>query len=88
MNIFDILGAVGGILFFIKVGIHVLLKYEADKKFRLGAFGQYTNPMFFLPIFDDVQNRFKILKRIGNLFYFVSLLLLVIFLIGNFHNRA
>jgi hypothetical protein len=86
MNLLDTFGIAGVLLFFGKIGIHIYIKRSLDKKFRFGAFGQFTNPVFFFPITDDVGNNLKLAKRVGNITYFISVGLILIFLIGtNLH---
>jgi len=83
MNFFDTLGAIGALLFFLKMGIHIYINRTLDKKFPLGALGQYTNPIFFLPIMDDLTGKLYIMKKIGNIIYVGAVLMILIFLIAN-----
>jgi hypothetical protein len=82
MTITDWLGVVGSLLLLIKIGIHMYIKRSVGKKFPLGSLGRYINPIFFLPITDDVVS-LNFQKRIGNVSYVISLVFIVIFLIGN-----
>ena len=88
MTLIDILGIIGVIIFFIKVCIHANIKWTINKKFPLKHFGRYVNPVFFIPILDDVGNKQKMLKRIGNILYVVSVVLIgiyvVVFINGSF----
>jgi len=54
-----------------------------NRKFPLGALGQNTNPIFFLPIMEDLTGKLHIMKKIGNILYVSSVLMILIFLIMN-----
>lgn len=86
MNFVDIFGVIGILLFFIKIGIHIYVKRKVDKDFHLGALGQFTNPVLFFPITDDVVGYLKLVKRAGNVIYLAAIILILTFLIGtNLH---
>ena len=86
MNLTDTVGVVGIIFLFIKIGIHIYIKRKVDKKFRVGAFGQFTNPILFFPITDIVSGYLKPVRILGNITYIIAIILILIFLIGtNFH---
>jgi len=88
MNTVEILGFVGVLLFFIKIAVHVFIKRKVDKWFHLGAFGQYSNPVLFFPITDDVTGYLKPIKKVGNVSYFIAIVLILIFVIGtNLHRK-
>lgn len=82
MNIVDIIGIVGALLFFIKLGIHIFIKRKVDKKFGYGSLGHFTNPVLFFPITDDVTGYLKSVKKVSNFTYIIALVLIVIFVIG------
>jgi len=82
MNWVNTAGVIGSFLFLIKIVIHIFVKRKVDKKFYIGASGHFLNPTLFLPIFDDAVGHLKAARKIGNLFYFVSIILILIFLIG------
>jgi hypothetical protein len=86
MKLIEIPGTVGALMLFVKIVIHVFIKLKVEKKFSIGPGGNMLNPILFLPIFDDVVGYLKVLKKIGNLMYVFSLILIVISLIGiNIH---
>jgi hypothetical protein len=87
MGLIDIIGYTGMSLFFIKLGLHIYIKRQADKKFDFGAFGQYSNPVLFFPVTDEVAGKLKILKKIANVIYVTAILLMIVFFIGaNIHK--
>jgi hypothetical protein len=82
----NIIGLIGSFLLLIKIGIHIYIKLKVDKKFYVGASGHFLNPTLFLPIFDDVVGYPRALKKVGNLFYLISIVSILVFLIGtNIH---
>ena len=83
MKLIDLLGVLGCFLFLIKIAVHIYIKYKLDKKLDLGPSGNMLNPIFFLPIFYDAAGYLKSLKKIGNIMYIVSILLILIFVIGS-----
>lgn len=86
MTLLDILGLIGSLLFFIKIGIHIYIRRMVDKEFDLGAFGQYTNPVLFFPITDEVTGTLKSLKTTGNILYLIAIILILTFIVGcNMH---
>lgn len=82
MRLTDILGVIGCFLFLIKIAVHIYIQYRRSKKFDAGPSGGMLNPILILPIFDGVDGYLKTLKRVGNLMYFVSIVLILIFVIG------
>jgi hypothetical protein len=80
MELFNFIGIIGGFLFFIKVGIHIYIKTKMYKKFALGDIGRYTNPLFFFPITESVNEKLKFYKKGGNIIYFISIMSILIFL--------
>jgi hypothetical protein len=87
MDLIDILGYIGMSLFFIKLGLHIYIKRRVDKKFDFGAFGQYSSPVLFFPVTDEVAGKLKILKKIANVIYVIAILLVIVFFIGaNMHK--
>jgi len=83
---FYIIGLFGSFLFLLKILIHVYIEKKLDKRFSIGPSGNFLNPVLFLPIFDDVPERMKALKKVGNLVYGISITLIIIYVIGlNLH---
>ena len=80
MDIFGIIGLIGGLLFFLKVLIHVYIVYVTTGKFPLGL-GAFTPFYYFAPIVRNVEKKYQSLKLIANVMYWVSITLMVIFLI-------
>ncbi len=86
--IIDILGYGGGGLFIIKVIIHVYIKRVTNKKYSFGTFGRFTDPVFFLPIFEVVKPNLEIVKKIENVLYIISVILLVSYLIMAIYRQS
>lgn len=76
----ETIGAIGGVLFFIKLIIHIFLGFKLYKNFWVGA-SNALNPILFLPIKKESNSRFRLLITIANTLYFVSLALILFFLI-------
>jgi hypothetical protein len=86
MTLIGTVGYIGGLMFLIKIAVHVYIKRKIDKKFNIGPSGSMLNPILFLPIFDDVVGSVKALKTVGNCIYFASIMLILIFVVGaNIH---
>ena len=77
--IIDTLGFGGVGLFTLKVVIHFYIKRVIDKKYSFSNFGRFTDPMLLLPIFEDVKPNLQIVKKIGNILYAISIIMIVIF---------
>lgn len=81
ISIKELIGIIGALLFFLKIGIHVFIEWKSDKKFELGTFMNPTNLSMVFPIFSNVVSGLKNVKRIGNVIYIISLVLITVFLI-------
>jgi hypothetical protein len=83
MKIIDTIGVFGGFLFLFKIAIHIFIKRKVDRKFDVGPSGHFLNPVLFLPIFDSVDGNLNKLKSVGNTMYFLSIILLVAFVVAS-----
>jgi hypothetical protein len=82
---FETIGVIGGFLFFVKIFIQLYIRKPIGEKNVLGALqGHFSDPMLILPIFEDVPDKLRGLKKLGNILYAVSIISLVLFLIA--HN--
>ncbi len=77
-----IVGIVGALMQLLKIGIHIYIKSSIDGKFDIGPSGNMLNPELFLPIFDDVEGGMKVAKKVDNVLFVVSSILLLVFLIA------
>ena len=77
------IGAIGGILFFIKVGLHVLLLALINSEVvnHISTPASIGRIQLFFFFYDDVPPEFKWLKGVINVLWGLSVLLLVVFLI-------
>ena len=88
MDIFDIIGIMGALLFFFKIGIHIFIEWKSNKDFNLGTFMNPINLMVFFPIMSEVGGSLKNAKKIGNYAYIISLAMITFFLIWtNLHKE-
>ena len=79
----ETIGAIGGLLFFVTVFLHVYLSSKADNKISFFEIGAYQTPyQLFLPFYDDVPSSYKKFKKAINVIYGIDGLLIIIFLIG------
>lgn len=69
--IIQIIGVTGGVLFFVKLSLHIYLIRITDKKYSFKNFGAFTDPMLFLPVMDKVEPKHKIVKTLANVCYSV-----------------
>lgn len=78
-SIFDIFGIIGTLLLGIKILLHIYIKSLYTRNYSSGAGGNFFKPELFLPVFDEVERKYRLLKKLTNIIYVVSLILLVIF---------
>ena len=81
----DTLGIIGGLLFFIRLPFQLFLMAKKNKKFAWRAISSEQAPerlsLFFF-FYEDAPKGLKWLKICVNVAYATSILLIVIFLIG------
>lgn len=82
MNWIDIIGTIGIFLFLAKIIVHIYLKLQVDKKFYVGASGHFLNPELFIPILDDFSGTLKVVKKVFNIVYVISVTMIVFFAIA------
>lgn len=78
----DTIGIVGGILFFVKILMQLYIESVCYEKVSTQVAGLYINFKYFLPIWDRVPPKYKSLKLVTNILYWVAVLCMIIFLIG------
>jgi hypothetical protein len=83
MNWIDNIGIIGAFLLLGKTGMHIYLKRRIDKTFDVGPSGRMLNPELFLPVFDEVAPPLKVLKKLCNVVYLVSIAMIIAFVIAN-----
>ena len=78
----SIIGVIGGILFFIKVFLHVYLRSKTKNPISVLSLGRYSPIELFINYFDDAPKGYQWLKKIINIVYAISIVCIVVFLIG------
>jgi hypothetical protein len=68
-------------LLLIKIIIHAFIKQSIDKKYFVGAFGQFSDFSLFFPILNKVGNKLKPAKIIANIIYFIAIAPISIYLV-------
>ena len=80
-----ILGSISGLLFCIKITLHLYLLSKVDANFRLLDYSNRNNSkqaMALLPFMDDVPANYVLLKKIINILFVISICGVITFLIG------
>ena len=75
----NVLGSIGGVLFIIKVLVHIYIKYSLNKNYEAGPAG-FLNFELLFPILDDVKVNLTALKLLGNTLFILSIICIIIFL--------
>jgi hypothetical protein len=81
-SIFDILGIIGTLLLGLKILLHIYIKSLYTQNYSSGAGGNFLKAELFFPVFDDVEKKYILLKKLTNIIYLVSLLLIVVFVLS------
>lgn len=82
------IGWIGCMLFFIKVALHGYLRYKMNEKVIFGSLNNPERISFFLPIFKEVPPNLKALKKVINILYRISMLMIFLFVIDyNLHKH-
>ena len=78
----ETIGAIGAIIFFIKIFLNIYLKSKTNKPISILQLGRFSPPQLFIHYYDDAPKGFKWLKTTINVLYAIAVILIVIFLIG------
>ena len=78
----DSIGVIGGILFFVKIVLHLYLSQKTDDLISLRSVGHFSPPQLFIHYYKDVPQGYRWLKTTVNAIYAFFVLCLAIFLIG------
>jgi hypothetical protein len=78
-SIFDVFGIIGSLLLGIKILLHIYIKSLYTRNYSSGAGGNFLKAELFFPVFDEVERKYALLKKLTNIIYVVSLVLLVVF---------
>jgi hypothetical protein len=78
------LGGIAGLLFFAKIIAHLYLLSKTEEDFSLLSYSMYSIAIrgkMLLPIFDDVPEKYRLLKTIINIVYAIAIAGIIFFLI-------
>lgn len=81
-TVIQIIGITGGMLFFVKLFMHVYLIRVTDKKYSFKSLGAFTDPMLFLPVMDEVGPKHKVVKIVANVCYTFFVVCMAVCIIG------
>jgi hypothetical protein len=82
----EYVAGVAGLLFFSKIIAHLYLLSKIDDEFSLLSYGMYSyasRGKMMLPVFEDVPQKYVLLKKIINVTYFIAVAGIFTFLIWN-----
>jgi putative transposon-encoded protein len=80
----ETMGAVAGILLFIKIGLHLYLLSKIENDFRILDYSSpasFKRTMVLLPSMEDVPKNYLGLKIIINILYAIAVFGIIVFLI-------
>jgi hypothetical protein len=72
----NLIGIIGALLLFIKFGIHMYIAWLQNPGFLRGGEAAFHKMELMFPIYHDATGRQRTLKKIGNVLYVASLVIM------------